>query len=250
MFGQTREPLRNVHLQVVERIGTSIVRGEIHPGEPLPSEVKLCEMLDVSRTVVREAIRILVGKGMIESRAKSGARARPPENWNQFDPDVLRWQLASADIDAYLAKLFDLRRAIEPAAAKLAAIAARDVDKSSIRVALERMASAQSTPDYVQADITFHKSIFIATRNEFYWPMAQMFEVALRPSFDMSGPGNHRDRAIAEHRAIFDAIVRGNPEAAAQATHVLLDHTTGDLDRTRAKTAKAVPHRSARSRRQ
>jgi len=250
MFDYTREPLRNVHMQVVERIGTGIVHGEIPAGQPLPAEAKLCAMLDVSRTVVREAIRILVGKGLIESRAKSGNRARPPENWNQFDPDVLRWQLASTDIDAYLAKLFDLRRAIEPAAAKLAALAARDVDKSAIRAAVDRMASAQSTPDYVQADIAFHKSIFIATRNEFYWPMAQMFEVALRPSFDISGPGKHRARAIAEHRAILDAIVKGAPEAAARATLVLLAHTTDDLDRARARKSNAVVQRPIRPRRQ
>ncbi len=247
MLNQMREPLRNVHMQVVEHIGTSVVRCEVQPGEALPSEAKLCEIFDVSRTVIREAIRILVGKGMVESRAKSGTRARAPEYWNQFDPDVLRWQLAWTDIEAYVAKLFDLRRAIEPAAAKLAAVASRDVDKSAIRAALERMASAQSTPDYVQADITFHKSIFIATRNEFFWPMAQMFEVALRPSFDISGPGDHRDRAVAEHREIFDAIVRGNPEAAAQATHVLLDHTTGDLDRIRAKKQNPVLRRPLRS---
>ena len=106
MFQTSYALTRNVHTQVAERIGTSIIRGEVAPGDALPSEMRICEMLDVSRTVVREAIRMLTGKGLVESRAKSGTRVRPPEEWNYFDQDVLRWQLNVTDVDRYLAKLF------------------------------------------------------------------------------------------------------------------------------------------------
>src|ERR1700733_12027202 len=91
MFKDSATIARNVHSQVADRIGVLIVRGDVLPGNPLPSEVKICEMLDVSRTVVREAIRTLTGKGLVESRAKSGTRVRPPEDWNHLDPDVRRW---------------------------------------------------------------------------------------------------------------------------------------------------------------
>ncbi len=79
MFRDSAVIARNVHSQVADRIGALIVRGDVLPGDPLPSEVKICEMLDVSRTVVREAIRTLTGKGLVESRAKSGTRVRPRE---------------------------------------------------------------------------------------------------------------------------------------------------------------------------
>jgi len=94
----------------------------------LPSEMQICEMMDVSRTVVREAIRTLTGKGLVEARPKSGTRVRPPEQWNQLDPDVLRWRLETSDMDSYLTKLFQLRCAVEPAAAALAATSAGETD--------------------------------------------------------------------------------------------------------------------------
>lgn len=233
MFRATHALTRNIHTQVAERIGTSIVGGQIAAGEALPSEMQVCDMLGVSRPVVREAIRILTGKGLVESRAKSGTRVRPPEQWNQFDPDILRWQLATSDLDTYLAKLFALRRAVEPAAAALAAAAATGPDKQAIRDALEVMATARSNESYVRGDVTFHKSIFVATRNEFFWPMAQMFEVGLQPSFKIAAPGDHRTRSIAEHRAVMEAIVAGNAAKASKATIVLLDHSASDLVRIR-----------------
>ena len=231
MFRATQALVRNIHSQVAERIGTSIVGGQIAAGEALPSEMQICDMLGVSRPVVREAIRILTGKGLVQSRAKSGTRVRPPEQWNQFDPDILRWHAATSDLDIYLAKLFALRRAVEPAAAALAATAATDADKQAIRDAWEMMATARSDENYVRGDVAFHKSIFVATRNEFFWPMAQMFEVGLQPSFKIAAPGNHRARSIAEHRAVMEAILAGDAAKATQATIVLLAHSASDLAR-------------------
>ncbi|MBS0541689.1 MAG: FadR family transcriptional regulator, partial [Proteobacteria bacterium] len=169
MFKESAAIARNVHSQVADRIGALIVRGEIAPGEPLPSEVKICETLDVSRTVVREAIRTLTGKGLVESRAKSGTRVRPREEWNQLDVDVLRWQLEHADVDSYLAKVFELRNAMEPTAAALAATAATDDDRRLLREAYDAMVAARSNAEFVTADIAFHKRLYIASRNEFFW---------------------------------------------------------------------------------
>src|ERR1700733_1503632 len=133
MFKTSISLRRNVHSQVADRIGLGILRGDIVPGDALPSEMRICEMLDVSRTVVREAIRMLTGKGLVESRAKSGTRVRPPEEWNHLDPDVLRWQLQTTDVDTYLAKLFQLRNAVEPAATAMAAGAATAGDREGLR---------------------------------------------------------------------------------------------------------------------
>src|SRR3954452_8953607 len=103
---------RNLHTRLADQIGIGILRGDIGPGDPLPSELRICDMMGVSRTAVREAIRVLVGKGLLESKPKSGTRVRDPENWNHLDPDVLRWRLEVTDLDAYLKKLFQLRFAV------------------------------------------------------------------------------------------------------------------------------------------
>ena len=223
--------LRNINARVAEHIGTSIIRGDVAPGDALPSEMRFCEMLSVSRTVVREAIRTLGGKGLVEARPRSGTRVRPPELWNQFDPDVLRWQLASADLETYLAKLFALRAAVEPMAAHQAATAATDRDVALIRAASDAMAAAESDAAWIEADIAFHRSIHVATRNEFFWPIAQVFEATLRRSFAIAAPGDHRARAIVEHRRVMEAIAARDPAAARSAMTALIASSAGDLDR-------------------
>lgn len=230
MFTTATGIARNIHSQIADRIGLSIIRGEIPPGELLPSEVRICEMFAVSRPVVREAIRILVGKGLIESRAKSGTRVKIPETWNHLDPDVLRWSLATTDTAGYLRKLFSLRNAVEPTAAAIAAVAATAEDRKVIARALDAMESATSDDAFVNADIAFHKAITMATHNELFWPIAQMFEIALRHSFMLSAPGNHRMRAVAQHRRVMEAICAGDSVAAKAATIALLEHSAEDLD--------------------
>lgn len=233
MFGNSSVIVRGVHKQVADRIGLSIVRGDILVGEALPSEMQLCEMINVSRTVVREAIRTLTGKGLVEARAKSGTRVRPPERWNQLDPDVLRWQLETSDVDTYLAKLFRLRCAVEPSAAAIAAIEAKKDDIARIRAGCDGMDAAQNNEEFVVADIAFHQAIFFATRNEFFWPIAQMFEISLRKSFTIAARGDHRARALREHRDVLNAIVARNPDAAHRAASILLERATKDIAKIR-----------------
>lgn len=233
MFTATVAIRRNVHSQVADRIGLSIMRGEIVPGDALPSEMRICEMLDVSRTVVREAIRMLSGKGLVSSRAKSGTRVRPSEDWNHLDPDVLRWQMQTTDVDSYLAKLFQLRNAVEPAATAMAAGASTTEDRARLRAAYDGMAKARTNDAFVAADIAFHKSVYFATRNEFFWPIAQMFEITLSPSLTIAATGDHRPRSLVEHRDVVEAIERRDPEGARQAAVLLLEHSAADLVRIR-----------------
>jgi DNA-binding FadR family transcriptional regulator len=233
MFETSAALLRSVHSQVADRIGVSVLRGDVAPGQPLPSEMRICQMLEVSRTVVREAIRLLTGKGLVESRKKSGTRVRPAEEWNWLDPDVLRWQRDTADVDTYLAKLFKLRHAIEPAAAAIAAVAASEQDRTRLRDAFGAREAATGNEDLIVADIAFHKCVFYATRNEFFWPLAQMLEVTLRGSLTIAAPGDHRARGSKDHRDVLEAIERRDPVEARAMTVVLLDHSAGDLIRIR-----------------
>ncbi len=239
---------RHVHGQVAEYIGAAIVRGEFRPGEALPSELRICELLGVSRTVVREAIRMLTGKGFLETRQKSGTRVRAPEHWNHLDPDVLRWRLNATDLDTYLTKLFQLRHSLDPAASAMAAKSAAPEDRERIKQAYEAMAAARTNEAFVTADIAFHKGIYLATRNEFFWPIAQLFEIALRQSFDIAATGDHRKRALDEHRAVMEAIVEGNAQRAHDATMTLLDHSVTDLVRIRRKLSLNAGDPSATSR--
>ena len=229
VFAETSAVTRHVRGQVAERIGIGIVCGDILPGEPLPSEMRICELMGVSRTVVREAIRMLSAKGFLETRQKSGTRVRSPEHWNHLDPDVLRWRLEATDVDSYLAKLFQLRNALDPTASAMAATAATSDDKARIQAGFEGMANAVDNEAYVVADIDFHKAIYVATRNEFFWPIAQMFEIGLRQSFRIAATSAHRERALAEHREVMDAIVAADPERAREATVILLNHSATDL---------------------
>lgn len=228
-LAQTGVMARKLHTRVADQIGRSVVRGEIQPGHALPSELRICDMMNVSRTAVREALRVLVGKGLLQSRPKSGTKVRDPEHWNHLDPDVLRWQLEVSDVDNFLRKLFQLRFAVEPAAAALAASAASADDSRRIKTAFEKMASATSNEAFAEADIEFHRNIFRATQNEFFWPIAQMFEHALHECFRMSSKGDHRNRAIDEHRDLMAAITSHKPDRASAAALILLENAVQDL---------------------
>lgn len=225
MLQSTPTLSRNVHSQVSDWIGISIVRGDIRPGESLPSELQICDMMDVSRTVVREAIRTLNGKGLVESRAKSGTRVCPREQWNQLDPDVMRWQMETKEVEDYLAKLQQLRRAIEPQAAALAAVNANEEDMGRLRAGYEGMIAARDAESFAAADASFHQSIYLATRNEFFWPIAQMFKVALRRTPSAARHGEPGSDPLDAHRGVLNAITARNADEARAAAGALLSRS-------------------------
>lgn len=232
--GPLRSSIRRVHLRLADEIGVAILRGDFLPGQALPSELNLCQMLGVSRTSMREAIRGLIAKGLIESRPKVGTRVREPMHWNHLDSDVLRWQLEVADTDTYLRKMLQLRNATEPAAAALAARMADAADRKRLRELFAAMAAAGSDNDaWVEADLQFHKAIYFATHNEFFWPIGQLFGLGLREMFRISAPGLHRPRAVEEHRDLMNGIVEGKPELAHTAATTLLRNAAADITRIR-----------------
>jgi DNA-binding FadR family transcriptional regulator len=227
--------IRQIHLRLGDQLGLAIVRGDLPQGELLPSEFKLCEMLGVSRTAMREALRGLIAKGLVESRSKIGTRVRPAEHWNHLDPDVLRWQLQAIDTDTYLRKMFQLRQATEPAAAAIAAKFANATDHACITRAFEAMVAAGSDNRlWVEADLEFHKAIYLATHNEFFWPIGQLFNLALKEMFTIAARGSHRLRALAEHRDLMNAIIQGQPEMAHALSVKMVENASGDIVRIRA----------------
>src|ERR671936_329887 len=134
-------PRRGLHGAVVHEIGVRIVRGELKPGDTLPDN-GLADEPAVSRTVLREAIKVLAAKGLVESRPKIGTRVRPRRDWNLLDPDVLAWQIEAGPDAHFLGQALELRRMIEPAAPRLAAKRAAPEQVAALYDAYEAMAAA------------------------------------------------------------------------------------------------------------
>ncbi len=215
----------------VDRIAAWITAGRYAPGDTLPTEPAIGDALAVSRTVVREAIKTLAAKGMVVVGPRVGTRVRPRSDWNQFDPDVVRWRLAAGVDDDFVRDLIELRRAIEPAAARLAARAATPADIAAANAALQNMTSAAGgRGDYLAADLDFHMRLLDATHNQFVAGMVPAFSALLAASFRLTVRSLAGARAsLPAHRRVLDAIVARAPARAESAMTALIERARGDL---------------------
>jgi DNA-binding FadR family transcriptional regulator len=226
-------PRAGLHGHVVHSIGRQIVRGEIEPGEVVPFD----SGLPASRTVLREAIKVLAAKGLVESRPRTGTRVRPRRSWNLLDPDVLAWQREGTSPAPFLRKLTEVRCIVEPAAAELAAERASARELAAIEDAYRHMESALEgrKTDYDAfdlADIRFHRSILVACHNDILEQMSNVVFGTLLVSFRTTSrlPGSAK-ASLPKHRAILDAIRRRDPRRAEQAMRRLI-HGTARLVRS------------------
>lgn len=212
---------RNFHSQVIWALGTAIVEGQYAEGTILPGDADLTEHFGVSRTVLREALKTLSAKGLIEARARVGTRVLPRARWNMFDPDVLAWHLeAGLDLE-FLTHLAEVRMAVEPEAAALAALHRTDAQAEDLMHWLANMArTGQSAEEFALNDLEFHKVVAAASGNPFMVSLSAVVEIALTASFTVSSPvegGEAFDRAVGLHRAIAEAILAGEPDKARAA---------------------------------
>ena len=162
-------PIQNLTHQLTYDLGLAIVQGVYPVGTGLPSEADLCIEYNVSRSSTREAVKMLSAKGLISSKPRQGIRILPEDQWNIFDPDLLRWVLESKPSLLVLKEFLQVRIAIEPEAAALAARYADQTQLDNIEKALDGMRKAESnSKEDLEADITFHVSILYASNNRFY----------------------------------------------------------------------------------
>ncbi|MBC8158441.1 MAG: FadR family transcriptional regulator [Alphaproteobacteria bacterium] len=219
MSGNRIYPRRSLHGQIVHDIGRRIATGEIKPGQSLPSEESLCLEMDVSRTALREAMKVLGAKGMIESRPRRGITVLERENWNALDPDVLSWAHGGSPDADYMHKLVEVRRIVEPAAAELAAKRATDGELAAIQKAFDDMARQVDDIDaFIAADLESHAAIISASHNEFLRPVANVICAAMLSSLRITNPTVDRNRYSLElHDAINAAIQNRHPDAAREA---------------------------------
>lgn len=215
----------NLTHQLTHDLGMAIVKGQYKVGKGLPSEADLCVEYDVSRSATREAVKMLSAKGLISSRPKQGIQVLPESNWNMFDTDVLSWILNSKPSLALLKEFTQVRVAIEPQAAALAAENGTDEQFKVIEDALARMADAdQGLDDPLDADIAFHTSVLMASGNRFIEQLTDFISTALRVSIRYTNrikgvPGAD----VQKHADIFNTIKSRQPEQAKHAVKTILD---------------------------
>ena len=215
------------HGQVAHALGRGIVHGRYREGELLPAEADLMKQFGTSRTVLREAIKMLAAKGMVVSRSKVGTRVRERSAWNMFDTEVLRWYLEGGIDRRFLRDLAEIRLAVEPAAAALAAARRSEQDLAAMDAAITTMRDANAlNAGYAEADLALHLALADACGNVFMRSIGAVIEAALRVSFQLSSPPDpiEHERSWKAHADIVEAIRRGDADAAAKATERVIYH--------------------------
>jgi len=216
--------------RLTRSFGKQIAQGEFAPGSALPSEAELCERFEVSRNVMREVIKVLSTKKLIDAQPHRGLFVMPTEQWNYLDGDVLEWALEKGNNPELICSLIEVRSLIEPTISRWAAERATAVDLVAIEANYNEMeANRDSVLAFQEADIRFHKAILLATHNVVIQQLSDAVSALQRAIFDYTfiADVKHMDLTMKEHSDLFDAIRRKNPEAAQLACHELVVRTAG-----------------------
>lgn len=241
-----RKPLtRNLTQAIVEQLGHAVVTGE-YGARAFPIEAQLCEQFDASRTVLREAVKMLTAKGLLSARPRQGTSVEPEAHWNLLDPDVLRWILERKFSLQLLAEFTEVRLAIEPMAAAMTARKVTPETLAPMRHAIERMrAAARGDDDPLASDIAFHVAILRASGNRFYAQLEDLIDTALRISIRLTNQVKGVALAdVAAHNKVLLAIEAGDPGRARAAMETIIREVM-DLIEATARDSKS-PRAGAR----
>jgi DNA-binding FadR family transcriptional regulator len=213
---------RNLTYGMLDMLGKAIVTGQ-YDNKAFPTEADLAKEYDVSRSVVREAVKMLGAKGLLTARPRKGTTVQGTERWNLFDIDVLRWLLERKFSLVLLRQFSELREAIEPAAAALAARAHTADGLAAIEAGFARMEAAErDEDDPLEADIAFHVAILQASANPFYAQFQDVVTTALRTSIRFTNRFKGRTASLPQHKAVLDAIRQRDPAPAQAAMGALI----------------------------
>ena len=223
-------PGRARHAQVVHGLGARIVRGGLAPGDAVPTEDELVSQFGVGRSALREGVKVLAGKGLLESRTSAGTRVRPRESWNLLDPDVLTWRFSPDPSPADIRALASLRVALEPGAARLAAESATREQRGEIAAGMARLWATVDDPDaFIEADLAFHRAVFAAAGNDLLLYIHDVISVALsaiRPLHTHSV--GHNRETLPNHERAALAIRRGHHLKAEAAMREIVEVARDD----------------------
>lgn len=221
-----------LHAGVLDRIGALVAGGGLAPGTVLRAD-ELVERYGVSRTVVREAVRVLESMGLVQSRRRVGTTVAPRERWNVHDPRVIRWRLDGPDRDDQLRSLSELRRGVEPVAAVLAASRATPEQCGELVGAVMDMAVHGRSGDleaYLEADVRFHRTLLAASGNEMLAALdGVVAEVLAGRTRHHLMPARPEPAAIRLHGDVADAVRSGDAGAAEAAMRAILTEATAAM---------------------
>ena len=210
--------------KVVDQLGMAIVSGDYAERTMIPLDPDLEEMFAVSRTVIREAKKTLVAKGLLQSKAKVGTRVRPSSEWNMFDSDVLRWHASLRKPGRFWQELFEIRLIVEPPAAASVANRAGPDDIRTVEQHCNKILLARDRRSYAIASAEFHKTILQLSDNRFLSSLGDMVQASLYSMLNRHEEQGWRtwreqDRANAdlEYQRVFDAIAAAQPRRAQDA---------------------------------
>ena len=234
---------RNLTHGLLDALGRAIVTGQYDDG-PFPTEAELAKQHGVSRSVTREAVKMLTAKGLVSARPRQGTIVQPRSSWNLFDTDVLRWLLNRKFSLDLLVQFNQLRIAIEPEAAALAATHADESELAAIKAGLERMKAAENGADHIlEADIAFHIAVLKGSKNPFFAQFQDVVATALRSSIQFTNRINGHSASIPDHAAVEQAIARRQPDKARAAMKKIVSDVLELIDTLEREPKPAKPKR-------
>jgi DNA-binding FadR family transcriptional regulator len=221
---------RNLTYDLRETLGRAIVGGAFEDG--FPTESELSRTHGLSRSVTREAVKMLTAKGLLSARPRVGTIVEPSDRWNLLDPDILRWLLERQFSLDLLRQFSELRLAIEPTAAALAAQHRSSSAIATIEDGFARMeAAALGNDDVLEADIQFHIAILQAAENPFFRQFEELVRTALHTSIQFTNRFSGRTANVAQHGDVLDAIRAGDGNRARAVMYRLIDEVLDLIDR-------------------
>jgi DNA-binding FadR family transcriptional regulator len=229
------EPPPSLHHSVLDELGAQIVRGDLPPGTTFSADER-AERRGVSRSVMREAVRVLESLGLLVSRRRAGTRVQPPEQWNALDPRVIRWGLDGPDRQRQLHQLSELRLGVEPLAARLAATHASPDQRAVLLDAVAGMAAESRSADqeaYLAFDTTFHSTLLAASGNRLLAQLAELVgEVLAGRTRHALMPREAASEAVLLHRTVAESVAAGDAAAAEEAMRAIVEEADRAVQET------------------
>lgn len=208
---------------VVDQIGLAVARCAADGMQLMPPEQDLVARFGVSRTLVRESMRTLAAKGLVVIRPGIGTRILPPDSWNLFDPEVFRWRRAVGIDGGFVDRLIDFRLAVEPFAAQTASNEP-NFPVSDLEHCYQRMTEGvQGIGSYVDADVSFHRTLILGGHNPFFIQLLPLLSNALNLIIELTGDIRRSEQALPLHLDIIEAIKSRDGTRAAASMREMIE---------------------------